>query len=157
MLYRFYLKACGITAGLAAVVYAMALIFAAIDPVGVHMSPRVGTILLTVTATCTLLAITGWQHLASEDRIAAAVTVAVIGVLEQRMVKVAERTAGNAHDQLVTAIREVADGVAADLTTSLGSGVESWLSRAHTQGMIAEAGSRPNGSVTHLAAGRREV
>lgn len=152
MLYRYFLRGCAAVAALAGVVYTMALIFVAIDPVGVQMSTRVGTILLTVTVTCTLLAANGWQHLRSEDRIAAAVALAVIGVLEQRMVVVAERTAGNARNELVAAIREVADGVSTDLTDALGDKVETWLVRAHTSGMIAESVARPNG-VTSI--GRR--
>lgn len=156
-------RLCGTVAAGCAVVYAMTLIGAAIDPGGISMSRQVGRVLLTITIVGTLVAVHGWQtRRATADaaeraaeRIAAGVSHAVAGTLEQLLYRVAERTAGNAHEQLVAAIREVADGVSRDLTDSLSGHVETWLGRAHTGGMIAEAGTRvPNGTVSSIS--RRE-
>jgi len=153
------IRFCGTVAALAVLIYTMALIFSAIDPAGIRMSAPVGSVLLTIAAVNTLIAVNGWQVRAgvrqetpaAAERIAAAVSLTVLGAMEQRMYKVAEHTAGTAHDQLVAAIREVAAGVSADLTDSLGGRVETWLGRAHTRGMIEEATGRPNGTVSSIA------
>lgn len=162
-MYRIVVRAAGTAAAGCAIFYVMALLGSAIDPGGITLSHRVGTILLTVTVVGALVAVHGWQVEAGArrgadamaERIAAGVSHAVAGTLEQLLYRVAERTAGNAHEQLVAAIREVADGVSRDLTDSLSGHVETWLGRAHTGGMIAEAGHRvPNGTVSSIS--RRE-
>lgn len=157
-MYRFIVRSCGTTAAGCAVFYVMTLIGTAVDPEGIRMPRQLGTILLTVTIVGALVAVHGWQVQAaarrSAERIAATVTHSVAGTLEQLLYRVAERTAGAAHDQLVAAIREVAAGVRADLSNSLGEQVETWLDRAHTRGMIDEAAGRSNGTVSSIS--RRE-
>jgi hypothetical protein len=161
-MYRVITWTCGAVAAVCATVYVMILIGAAVDPGGIRMPRQLGTILLTVTIVSTVIAVHGWQvrvgarRAADEaaERVAAAVTHAVAGSIEQLLFRVAEKTASNAHAELVAAIREVAAGVSADLTDALGGRVESWLGRAHTRGMIEEAGGRTNGNVAPI---RREV
>jgi hypothetical protein len=145
------IRICGTIAATAALIYTMALVFSALDPDGIRMSARVNAILLTIIGTATLVAVNGWQARASARE---AVGTAVTVKLEQLLYRVAEQTAGTAHDQLVAAIREVAHGVSADLTDSLGAKVETWLGRSHTQGMIDE--SRPGATLASIN-GRREV
>lgn len=162
-LYSAVIRVCGTVAALATLIYTMWLIFVALDPAGLTMPRRLGAILVSVAIINALVATTGWQVRAGlrlesavmADRIAAAVTLAVVGAIEARMYKVAEKTAGTAHDELVRAIREVADGVTAELSDSLGGRVETWLGRAHTQGMIDENRPRPNGVASINA--RRET
>jgi len=162
-MYRIVVRAAGTAAAGCAIFYTMALIGAAIDPGGITVPRQLSRILLTVTIVGAVVAVHGWQvesgarRAADEaaERIAAAVTHAVAGSIEQLLYKVAESTARTAHDELVAAIREVAAGVSADLSDSLGGRVETWLGRAHTGGMIAEAGQR-GASLTSIN-GRREV
>jgi len=161
-MYRVISRGCGAVAVCCAGLYAMILLGTAVDPRGITMPRQLSTILLTVTIVSTLVAVHGWQvesgarRAADEaaERVAAAVTHAVASSLEQLLYKVAERTASNAHAELVAAIREVAAGVSMELTDSLGGRVETWLGRAHTRGMIEEAGARTNGNVAPI---RREV
>jgi len=161
-MYRVVTRGCGAVAACCAIFYVMTLIGAAVDPGGIRMPHQLGTILRTVTIVGALVAVHGWQvrvgarRAADEasERIAAAVTHAVAGSIEQLLYRVAEGTARTAHDELVAAIREVAAGVSADLSDALGGRVETWLGRAHTRGMIEEAAGRSNGNVAPI---RREV
>jgi hypothetical protein len=161
-MYRIVVRAAGTAAAGCAIFYTMALIGAAIDPGGITVPRQLSRILLTVTIVGAVVAVHGWQvesgarRAADEaaERIAAAVTHAVAGSIEQLLYKVAESTARTAHDELVAAIREVAAGVSMELTDALGGRVETWLGRAHTRGMIEEVGGRSNGTVAPL---RREV
>src|SRR3954469_18630629 len=86
-MYRFIVRAAAAAAAGCTVFYVMALIGVAIDPTGIAMSRRLGTILLAVIIVCALVAIHGWQveaatrRAAAEaaQRTAAAVSTAVLG------------------------------------------------------------------------------
>lgn len=150
-MYKIVMRGCGLLAGTVAVVYITTLWVAWADgPGGFEVSPRVGAIAASVAVLGGVLSVAGWmirsESRASSSRIAAEVSITVAGVLEQRLHKVAERTAGQSSDRLVEVMHEIADGLRAD--------VETWLDRAHTRGMIDEAGHRGNGTVASINARR---
>jgi hypothetical protein len=92
---------------------------------------------------------------AASDRLAAAVTHDVAGLLEQRLQKVADKTAAGATARTVTAVREIAAAEREAILNDLDTRMESWLKRAQTMWMIAETGSRAgNGTVASINARR---
>lgn len=147
-MYKIVMRGCGLLAGTVAVVYITTLWVASIDgPAGFEVSARVGAIAASVAVLGGVLSVAGWmirsESRASSSRIATEVSLTVAGVLEQRLHKVAETTAGRSHDSLVEVMHELTDGLRAD--------VETWLGRAHTRGMVDEAGHRGgNGSVASI-------
>lgn len=157
--YRIVMRSCGAVAALGAVVYIMSLIFTGIDgPGGIEMPDQFGVVTISITVLCGIVALAGWMirsdNKASAQRdirpliavetdraakqVAAEVTLAVAGVLEQQLVRYAEQTAERSRTAVISAVRQMLDDQA--------EVIENAVSRAHTRGMIAaEVNSRANG------------
>lgn len=157
--YKYVVRGCGSFAVIGAAIYAtVALAALAEGPdSGLRLPLRLNAVILFAIATTAGVGTIGWliqeatKCLARMlgNQVAADVSVAVLGTLEQRMVVVAERTASSSGEQVVTAIRAIAEAVADGLTTRLGEQLETWLDRAHTQGMTDEARVK-SATVAHL-------
>jgi hypothetical protein len=109
--YRRTMISCAVVAVIAGSVYAALTIAAAAEGPGSSLawSWRLNNILLLIIVVPALIAAQMWlTHCAvtaSDDRIAAAVTVEVVGHLEGRMTKVAEQAATAGRKQLVDMLR----------------------------------------------------
>lgn len=151
-MYKIVMRGCGLVAGTVAVVYITTLWVAWADgPTGFEVPIGLGAIAASVAVLGGVLSVVGWmiraESRASSTRIATEVSLTVAGVLEHRLHKVAETTAGRSHDSLVEVMHGLTDGLRAD--------VETWLNRAHTRGMVDEAGHRPgSGNVASISSRR---
>lgn len=157
--YRVVMRSCGAVAALGCVIYVMSIVFTRIDgPGGVEVPDQFGVVTVSITVLCAMVSLAGWmirsdnkasarrdiQPLiaAETDRaareVAAEVTLAVAGVLEQQLVRCAERTAERSRTAVISAVRQMLDDQA--------EVIENAVSRAHTRGMIAaEVNGRANG------------
>lgn len=181
-MFRIVMRTCAAAATVGCVVYATIAIAAVIDgPTALQIPIRVNAIVLSALTLTATLATAAWlikagnrdsaikdirPIIAAElkvalgeaaSQLAASVTHDVAGLLEQRLHKVAEKTAAAATARTAAAVREIAaaerDGLVEDLTAL----IETGLSRAHTGGMITESDRRiPNGNVASIS-GRRDT
>lgn len=150
--YKIVMRSCGAIAAFGCVVYTMSLIFAQIDgPGGVEIPARFGAVVISITVLCAIISIVGWmiqwQAESVGRQIATEATLAVAGVLEQQLVKCAERTAEHSRTAVILAVRQMLD----DLTEV----IENAVNRTHTRSMIiGEVNGRASGGGNVASIGR---
>ncbi len=177
MLYRTVIRSCGTVAAVGAVVYCTISVAAAVDgpDSSLNIPHRLNILILTALILAVIVSTSGWlirtanRHSATTDirrvvaaeletaleaageKLAAAVTHDVAGLLEQRLHKVAEKTAKDATARTVAAVTAIAGAERDIILSDLDSRIESWLKRTQTMWMIAETNGRTgNGTVASI-------
>lgn len=151
--YKIVVWGCGLIAAAVALIYGTTLAVADADgPGGYEVSATAGALAVSVAVLCGVLSVVGWMIYANgkatSARIAADVSHAIAGVLDQRLHKVADQTADRSHDSLVQVMQEMADALRADFKVA--------AKRVHTQGMVDEANARLGDNVSSIN-GRRDA
>jgi len=175
--YRIVIRSCGTVAAVGTVIYGTISVAAAVEgpDSALHIPARLHAVVLAALVLATIVGASGWlirsanrasaatdirRVVAAElktaldaagDELAATVTTEVAGLLEQRLHKVADKTAAAATTRTIAAVREIAAAERELLMADLEAIVEAVRLRAHTGGMVAEATSRANGTVASIS------
>jgi hypothetical protein len=180
--YRIVIRTCGTVAAVGTVIYGTISVAAAVEGPDstLHIPARLHALVLAALILTTIVSASGWlirsanrtsaatdirRVVAAElktaldtagEELAATVTHEVAGLLEQRLHKVADKTAAAATSRTIAAVREIAAAERELLMADLEAFLETVRLRAHTGGMVAEATSR-NGNVASISRATRET